>query len=300
MLNHVSVASIVALAAVLSAAPDEGPGDPRVYGGVPTEGDEFSQVVSVQVGAILCTGTVVDTQLVLTAAHCFASQPDPADIAIKIGNDISSPEATVGATAWAQHPEFCIGNDCTEDIHDFAYIVLDTPLQFSDGFATPLSSQEEFDDYMRTGQGVWVVGYGEDEEGTKGVKRKVETSITKFTEQGGEFFAGGDGKDSCSGDSGGPALIVEDGRIRLAGVLSRGYDCGEGGVYGIPYPVLCWLRDETGVDLSDGCEACDCVDFSHPPGDENCRDCSVGAQNEPLGALFGLALIVAARRRRRA
>ena len=49
-------------------------------------------------------------------------------------------------------------------------------------------------------------------------------------------MAGGDGHDSCNGDSGGPAYILVDGGRKVAGLTSRATEgatnpCGEGGIY---------------------------------------------------------------------
>ncbi|RHZ07760.1 hypothetical protein DYB31_012639, partial [Aphanomyces astaci] len=46
-----------------------------------------------------------------------------------------------------------------------------------------------------------------------------------------EFGAGGlEGEDSCSGDSGGPLTIEENGDVRLVGVVSNGIECGLPGI----------------------------------------------------------------------
>jgi endonuclease G len=54
-----------------------------------------------------------------------------------------------------------------------------------------------------------------------------------------EFVAGGEGYDSCNGDSGGPAYIIVDGQRKVAGLTSRGIKstfrpCGDGGIYTRP------------------------------------------------------------------
>ena len=89
-------------------------------------------------------------------------------------------------------------------------------------------------------------------------------------------------------------------RLRLAGITSRGSNpCGDGGFYGAPYAALCWLEEETGVDLrADGCGGCDCIDTSPPPEEGQCR---VDAQApSPMSAAFvGLVLFGLRRRARR-
>ena len=63
-----------------------------------------------------------------------------------------------------------------------------------------------------------------------------------------EFVAGrkGSGKDSCNGDSGGPAYVFVDNERRLAGATSRATDeannsCGDGGIYVRVDAVADWI-----------------------------------------------------------
>jgi hypothetical protein len=58
--------------------------------------------------------------------------------------------------------------------------------------------------------------------------------------------AGKEGKDSCNGDSGGPAYIKLDGKLLLAGVTSRGSEvCGLYGIYTRPEAALDWIIANT-------------------------------------------------------
>src|SRR5690606_32806846 len=97
-----------------------------------------------------------------------------------------------------------------------------------EGLIPPITSQDEWDETMRTGESVTLVGYGEDpdaesQRGSIGIKRKVTTTITQLSPEGLEFFAGGGLRDSCEGDSGGPAFVqLSSGKWRLAGITSRG------------------------------------------------------------------------------
>jgi len=100
-----------------------------------------------------------------------------------------------------------------------------------------------------------LVGFGNNDKlSTRGfgLKRKVTVPITEIRRSLGaklgsvehtlgfdgmcEFVAGGDGYDSCNGDSGGPAYIDVNGAIKVAGLTSRSVEgaadpCGDGGIY---------------------------------------------------------------------
>jgi hypothetical protein len=268
----------VLLAAQFAASPavpgpgtiDHEPRDPLIYGGDPVEPGTWPAVVAVHTTK-LCTGTLVAPNLVLTAAHCF--EPTPvAPVEIYFG-DMEAGATVISSDDWGSHPDFCLPSVCGEDLHDFAWVKLPANVGGIEPIE-PITNQDEFDEAMQVGRELTFVGFGQDEDKVTGIKRVVVSSLTSFNESGREFRAGGAGKDTCMGDSGGPALVqLSSGQWRLAGVISRGGDCGLGGIYGVPLPELCWLRDESGVDLLPaGCETCDCVSLRGELPDEGC-DC---------------------------
>ncbi len=286
------------LTSLLAGSPDHS----GIFGGDPVESGAWPAVVTIRTSK-LCTGTLVAPNLVLTAAHCFTPAPSGV-IHVDFGDSIGDPDFTLVATDWATHPDFCLPDTCDRDLHDFAWVRL--PVDVDVTPILPITDQLEYDELMVDGHALTFVGFGEDEAQVTGIKREVASNITSFNESGREFRAGGDGKDTCFGDSGGPSLgQLADGTWRLAGVLSRGGDCGKGGIYGVPLPELCWLRDSSGVDLlPEGCAACDCVDIA-PDRDEGCK-CSAGARRTwaDSGSKWGwttlplLALLGWVRRRR--
>jgi uncharacterized protein (TIGR03382 family) len=73
----------------------------------------------------------------------------------------------------------------------------------------------------------------------------------------GELGAGGDGIDTCPGDSGGPMYLTTDYGTFVAGVTSRGYRnsryaCSEGGIYGRPDKIVDWIEDAVGGPVARG------------------------------------------------
>jgi hypothetical protein len=304
MVPLVSVASLVlALAGSPSLGPAASPVDP-IVGGQRTGELEYGAIVAIVTSqSALCTGTVVAPRLILTAGHCLAELPPVSNLTVFYGNDLDA-SMSAAAVGYGAHPEFC--PDCKQDIHDYGYVELGSDFIAPDGLVPPITDQEEWDEVMRKGTTVTLVGFGEDPDAlaSLGTKRKVDTAIRRFSEAGLEFFAGGDGLDSCQGDSGGPALIeLESGELRLAGITSRGSDpCGNGGYYGVPFPALTWVRDQTGVDLLPaGCEDGDCLDITPPAEDEGrCAVASPGRSTPPWALLLSFALLLPRRKRSRA
>ncbi|MCY1007664.1 trypsin-like serine protease [Nannocystis pusilla] len=290
----VSVGLLLVLAAPLPVAAPERPPAP-ILGGTVVESDAWPEVVAMIYGPSICTGTLVSDRVVLTAAHCIVSATGWPK-SVRFGGDVGEPGTRVIAVERVgSHPDYCSDlMTCKWDIWDYGYLVLAEPAT-DIAPARPLRVQDEWDETMAIGEVVTLVGYGLNEAGVTGIKRQVDASIVRFSPTGFEFRAGGDGIDSCSGDSGGPAFVtLASGEVRLAGVTSRGSEpCGKGGYYGIPAAVLCWLHDETGVDLREpSCGTCDCLDTTPAePSRCGCREAG------PAGSWLALLLLCGTRRR---
>lgn len=276
--------------------PEPAPPTP-IYGGETVEPGAWPYAVAIVIRDYLCTGTLVSDRVVLTAAHCLDGAPPIGLMQVRLGDDVNFPNVAHYAVAdYGSHPKFCGDTEkCKEDIYDYGYVILEEPVT-EVAPVRVLTAQEEWDEVMRVGSPITVVGYGLDEKKLIGIKRQVEVDIVKFSGSGIEFQAGGDGMDSCQGDSGGPAFVrLSSGEWVLGGVTSRGFTCGDGGFYAVPYAGLCWLHEETGVDLRpDACEACDCLDTA-PEKDK----CGCAAGDDAGGALTSLALLAWGWSRRR-
>jgi len=268
-----------------------------IVGGEPVEPGEHPAVVAVGFGLGECTGTLLTPELVLTAAHCLVGLSQPDLVQIQLGEDDDAPTQRLGATAFATHPEYCDpfqDESCVEDVHDYAWIRLEGPAAIDDATLPPVITDEELHHHLvHAGASVELVGFGIDDDGVLGRKRKVTTTIATFSASGQDLRAGGSGRDSCDGDSGGPALVrLPDGGFALVGVLSRGSkECGRGGIYGAPLPALCWIRDDTGVDVVPvGCESCDCVDLTPR---EQAHGCGCTGVRPAGGVGWWIAMVIA-------
>lgn len=300
------------------------PGPQPIIGGESVPVDEWTGVVAIigvseGVGfdtAYICTGVLLDPQTALTAAHCFDNADDFSEILVIFGDSIytSDPSRRTTAVGFAAHPEYC--GECSSDTHDFGFVILADAAKGVE-MTPPIVTQEEWDEVMGEGTEVTVVGFGAirdpDEGGSVlglgmdeiGHKNQVAIPFRNLSRLGLEFVAGEEGKDSCNGDSGGPAFArLADGSWRLIGITSRGVDpCGTGkGIYGAAIAALPWIREATGVDLLPaGCEDGGCVDTT-PKEEEGCgcrASDDVGGV-AALGLGFGLLGLATARRRRSA
>jgi len=221
----------------------------RVIGGVETAEGEFPDCVAVGSDqGFCCSGTLISKDLVVTAAHCIrggcASR-------IYIGNNSNQPitERVFRIRKAVVHPAYNLFNSS----HDIALLVLEK--QVPDVTPRQIASS----DLVNQSYSVRLVGFGISENGVFGVQFKVDTIVAsnfcgamEAQQKYGcnadwEIVAGGLGADSCNGDSGGPAYVLADGRLFLAGATSRATrnsirPCGDGGVYTRVDRYVDWIR----------------------------------------------------------
>jgi MYXO-CTERM domain-containing protein len=166
-------------------------------------------------------------------------------------------------------------------------------------------------DVLQGGRDVRIVGFGLTEDSIFGVQHLVETTLGSI--EGDYAFLGGDGRDTCFGDSGAPAFVeLEDGTLRAFGITSYGpVPCGQGGFYTLLAAGMPWLESSTGVDLTpchdaDGrwapderCStqvavesACDPVD----PEDQSIG-CTTAPPSDAAALVVGIAALLGRRRR---
>jgi hypothetical protein len=284
------------------------PPTPIIGGEVVPPGAYPYVVALLRVDGSLCTGTVIGEQVVLTAAHCLRGLTSPDQLTVAAGDDLR--RATfLEVTEFAAHPDFCSLGDCERDSDLFDYGYVRTAARFgfpATGFPRMITAQDEWDAWMRVGAELTIVGFGESQVPSQGAasigtKRSVTVPLRSQSASGIEFLAGKDGRDSCSGDSGGPALLFIAGAPVIAGVLSRGSEpCGAGGIFGVPPAALCFLRDAGALASEPACGDCDCLD-TRPPRDDG--GCHVPARSPaaPAGLAFAVVLLgLAGSRRRRA
>lgn len=215
----------------------------RIVGGSAVEGTEFNDCVAVgDDDGFGCTGTLIASNVVLTAAHCEALHTR-----VFVGNSLSKNGRELRVRKHLRHPGF---NPKLKN--DLMILILEKHVT---GVKPRALASSALIDAATTAR---VVGFGTtDVHATRGlgIKRKTDVPIVS---QGcrGQVHGKSDatvygchrdreivaGKplflhDTCKGDSGGPFFVRDaTGQWLLAGVTSRGTAlastmCGDGGVY---------------------------------------------------------------------
>ena len=242
----------------------------RIVGGEQVSLDEFPECACI--GDLhngryrwFCSGVLIAPRVVLTAAHC-APAIDQVYLGGRSLNLVGTDGDVIPVERVLIHPDY---DPRQIPSHDIAVLLLERDAAI---MPVPLAPREAVDAENH----VRLVGFGFDHPTLEvgfGTKRKVDVPLTNlqgFSDDQAfqveithgfdnrfELHAGRKelGKDSCNGDSGGPAYIVDqEGVFRLAGLTSRAafsseLPCGDGGIYTRVTPYLDWLRAVTGEAL---------------------------------------------------
>ncbi len=196
-----------------------------------------------------CTGTLIEDDVVVTAAHCLRRRRKIEVIfgtTFKDGVRIAIKEIVI-------HPDFTstanggVSPDkpAQKPIHDIALIKLNSPAPA--GFSpAPLGSGQN----LIKGDKLILAGFGltAPRRGSKGRLKHVETIFNFYNEKSLEVvFGPTPGKSACPGDSGGPMYRERGNQLTLIGVTSRGFKklgpCSGNGNYTEVEAHLNWIQE---------------------------------------------------------
>jgi len=193
-----------------------------IIGGTETDGWPAVGLYLINGGSGTCTATLIRPDVLLTAGHCADGAGDS-----EWWSNAAQPWGDEDAT-WLQaaevvmHPQYEVGESWYA--HDMALLLLDEPITEFDYIpvnTTPV-------DYTWQDKWLHFVGYGSDTYyggPGGGIKREVDVQVYDYYPE--TIFTYTNGKNTCTGDSGGPAFAEIDGHWHVAGVVSWGYAIGE-------------------------------------------------------------------------
>lgn len=178
----------------------------------------------------LCTGVLITSQIVLTAAHCVAGRSVTDKIIFRAGyrNGNSMADRRVARIAVAPGYRVSTGGMIRSDmiVHDVALLKLDAPISSAE--ANPF----KLFDGVRSGDAVSVVSYGRGREEV--LSRQPDCAVTGRFRDGLMSF-------NCNvtfGSSGAPVFVRDQGRMRILSLISAGTGLGSGQsiAYGMELP----------------------------------------------------------------
>ncbi|MEW5743591.1 MAG: trypsin-like serine protease [Myxococcota bacterium] len=263
-----------------------------IVGGSVTSGDPAVVVLAVNTGGGLeeyCTGTLIAPKTVLTAAHCIEAYGPGNFYVVGFGSNINALNRTVSVAQQIDHPSY------NGRSFDFGVLRL---AQAVSG-VTPIAINERPMSAADVGRPIRHVGFGiTNASGVGGgIKREVTYNLREVRNY--TIESGANGKQTCSGDSGGPGFMVMPGDSveKVAGVVSYGDEnCVIEGYDGRVDVAASWIKAQmaqweqptcatdgacvpgcTPVDQDCACAAdgrctADCADLTRDP---DCpRDCA--------------------------
>lgn len=246
----------------------------KVVGGVKADPEDWGWQVSMNIsGRLACGGSLINSQWVLSAAHCVGSTVASV-YSFDIGHHdraILEPWATTRvASRVIKHPSY----SSTRFTNDIALFKLTSPVQYKKQIVPVCipngAVQYGGRDSYATGWGTLASG-GSVSRYLQEVKMPFLTDARCRAKYGTaadttvHVCAGetGGGKDTCQGDSGGPLVVkhlptdpssnVQGDAANNAqpaerwyktGITSWGYGCGDGGVYTRVSQYYQWIKDQ--------------------------------------------------------
>lgn len=198
---------LVAIAALMIGCDSEPLGTARARIESPTDAGNLASVVAI-VGhdatcapappPLVCTGTLIAKDVVLTAAHCFKDLP-PTTL------DVVANGAMVRVRGGAKHPEYD-----GSFAHDVAVLFLERAV------GEPIALRRDAFPTSRIGEQLVIAGYG-------GVEAKQEVGTVRLDAINADNLRVVPLPSmTCRGDSGGPLFAREGEALQLIGVTTHG------------------------------------------------------------------------------
>jgi hypothetical protein len=245
-------------------------------------------------GEFGCGGSLIHSDFVLTAAHCAFPQDLGSLTVAFLDNTTGNASSTAISRTVTQIIQHHIYDDWSE-AHDVALLRIDPPAPDN----IPLLQYSQDRSALQPGDLLTVIGVGStvgtDHGGSADVLQEVQVPVVDDSacdplyedtlHRKAMLCAGGvEGKDSCSGDSGGPLLVLgPDGPasdVQVGVVSFGGHRCGDAsqpGVYAEVAYVADWIESilcQQSTFPPPGCRVS--VDFSTDPlrwtANDTCRD----------------------------
>ncbi|XP_069840785.1 serine protease 27-like [Dendropsophus ebraccatus] len=238
----------------------------RIVGGTDAVDGEWPWQASIQTREIqLCGGSLISSQWVLSAAHCYYGFFPSEEYKVLLGAyklSLDNPHAVTRIGSVYLHPNF--SSIISE--HNIALLKLDSPVTYTD-YIRPICLPSSASATFPCGMECWVTGWGNknsnvalpDPKTLQKVQQKLidhKTCNQMYQKEFGSsetmaydtmicagYSTGGKG--ICQGDYGGPLVCKVNGVWYQPGVLCNGFGCASPnlpGVYALVSVYQSWIQ----------------------------------------------------------
>ncbi|KAG1939193.1 tryptase-like isoform X2 [Pimephales promelas] len=240
----------------------------RIVGGVDANEGAWPWQVSLhspKYKGHFCGGSLISSEWVLSAAHCFAGV-NTSSLVVYLGRmtqqGVHAHEISRNVSTLVIHPDY--SSDTYNN--DIALLHLSSSVNFTN-YIRPVCLAAE-DSIFPSGTNCWITGWGQTASGVNlfypGTLQETVVPVIINSECNDLLGAGvitdnmmcaglqQGGKDTCQGDSGGPMVSQQCSVWIQSGIISRGHDCGqpnEPGVYTRVSRYQQWITTSTGPNL---------------------------------------------------
>ncbi|CAD6194404.1 unnamed protein product [Caenorhabditis auriculariae] len=207
----------------------------RLIGGVETKPRTWPWTVQLLLhGHHRCGGALIDSQFVLTAAHCLSRNQIPQHYTVRVGGQQSHTGSKHRVVQFSSHFLYNVGAPTANDL---SIAQIDPPVNISENARTiclPKWPVEEKSNLCGNRLGIICNNL------PQFAGRLHYSSMICAGYNHGSI-------DSCQGDSGGPLMCANEGRWEVAGIVSWGYGCGRPrnpGIYSNVFAAKAWIEME--------------------------------------------------------
>ncbi len=178
-------------------------------------------------GGFTCTGTILNSQYILSAAHCvtdvkgmvvlFTTDGSTSEKISNLMKSGTNARRVVGVNFNVDYPNTGLGSMFPHNDISLIRFAGGIPAGFK---PVTLLNPTVMNKYLKLGMNIIIAGFGQREDNASGTLYKNNVVLQKFYDK--TVVVGEAGSSSCHGDSGGPAFINVGGKLYQFAVLSRG------------------------------------------------------------------------------